>query len=487
MGSRRRAHPPHGPPRPARLSPSLLTQVAPRVKDVRTSSIACGVGNVLGNKGAVGVSLSVDALRLLFINSHLAAHDEHIERRNADYQRIFTGLFSASATTGNVAVPATPGTAASSGASTPRQAESPQRGSSPRLDELAGLSQQQLAANPSLARMSRLAHVSSMSQLPQPAAFNATSFASQPSSARDPPPSPPPAAAGAGGAVEGGGSLSTSSVPPGGVGVAPPAALVPPPLVVGPQQSALPLHDVVFWSGDLNYRINGADAAIRQLLTSDMIEVCVWGGGSRFVFLLRAAGHTIDALRGAQRRAAGAPRQRPAPAADAQGQGVPGEARAAAFRGTGQRGFSGAGTAQRAHTRSPCRAFTSKRYTSRPPSSTSRVPTSTAPSASRRGATACCTRRTPRSRRASSSPPTTSKWMDAVDGWMHGCLAHGVRTGRGGASKACSRDVRLRRAVPSLMDSDHRAVVAGFDVVFTPGLLTLPAGTSGPGSGCLVA
>ena len=54
--------------------------------------------------------------RLLLVNCHLAAHDEFVDRRNADYHRICAGLFSAppaataaaAATAGQPPVPASP-------------------------------------------------------------------------------------------------------------------------------------------------------------------------------------------------------------------------------------------------------------------------------------------------------------------------------------------------------------------------------------------
>lgn len=50
-------------------SPLQLTRVL-------RSQVACGVANVLGNKGAVGFSLLVNGhVRLLLVNAHMAAHE----------------------------------------------------------------------------------------------------------------------------------------------------------------------------------------------------------------------------------------------------------------------------------------------------------------------------------------------------------------------------------------------------------------------------
>ena len=48
----------------------------------------CGLGNRLGNKGAVAVSLCVGGTSFLFLNCHLAANQRRTAQRNADYRRI---------------------------------------------------------------------------------------------------------------------------------------------------------------------------------------------------------------------------------------------------------------------------------------------------------------------------------------------------------------------------------------------------------------
>ena len=45
--------------------------------------MAMGLGNVLSNKGAVMVGFKFGISRMLFINCHLEAHDDGLERRNA--------------------------------------------------------------------------------------------------------------------------------------------------------------------------------------------------------------------------------------------------------------------------------------------------------------------------------------------------------------------------------------------------------------------
>ena len=60
--------------------------------------LACyaGIGNVLGNKGAVAVAATyLQKVSLLFINSHFAAHQDKVLQRQADFMRIRSGLFAA--------------------------------------------------------------------------------------------------------------------------------------------------------------------------------------------------------------------------------------------------------------------------------------------------------------------------------------------------------------------------------------------------------
>jgi hypothetical protein len=51
------------------------------VKEIRTVEVACGVGNILANKGAVGVLLRLKNKKTLaLINAHLAAHQTKVFR-----------------------------------------------------------------------------------------------------------------------------------------------------------------------------------------------------------------------------------------------------------------------------------------------------------------------------------------------------------------------------------------------------------------------
>ena len=106
-----------------------------RVHHVQTSSAACGIGGVMGNKGGLVAKLGIGCQTLCFVSCHLAAHTEHLERRNQDCQQI---LRDTSHRVGNrwldgaraPAAPASPHLPAPPRAS-PRPAANPPRQSSP--------------------------------------------------------------------------------------------------------------------------------------------------------------------------------------------------------------------------------------------------------------------------------------------------------------------------------------------------------------------
>ncbi|RUS21314.1 Endonuclease/exonuclease/phosphatase [Jimgerdemannia flammicorona] len=58
------------------------------VKKVETESIKTGFANMIGNKGAVAISLLFGTRSLLFINSHLTANQNKINERNQSVARI---------------------------------------------------------------------------------------------------------------------------------------------------------------------------------------------------------------------------------------------------------------------------------------------------------------------------------------------------------------------------------------------------------------
>lgn len=63
-----------------------------KIKGIQTLEVACGVGNVLTNKGAVCVLLKVRGKTIAFVNSHLAAHQKKVSERNSDYWRILDSI-----------------------------------------------------------------------------------------------------------------------------------------------------------------------------------------------------------------------------------------------------------------------------------------------------------------------------------------------------------------------------------------------------------
>jgi synaptojanin len=62
------------------------------IRDVNSNYIKTGMGNLVGNKGAVAVSYKYKEKSFLFIGCHLAAGHSATENRNRDFYRINTSL-----------------------------------------------------------------------------------------------------------------------------------------------------------------------------------------------------------------------------------------------------------------------------------------------------------------------------------------------------------------------------------------------------------
>lgn len=63
------------------------------VQGVQTIEVACGIGNVLSNKGAICMLLRLKGSKTLaLVNAHLAAHQHQVAARNADYHRIASSI-----------------------------------------------------------------------------------------------------------------------------------------------------------------------------------------------------------------------------------------------------------------------------------------------------------------------------------------------------------------------------------------------------------
>jgi Endonuclease/Exonuclease/phosphatase family 2/RhoGAP domain len=58
------------------------------VSGVQSGAVACGLANIVNNKGGVGVSFLVGDTSFLFVTAHFTAHIENVEARNADFFRI---------------------------------------------------------------------------------------------------------------------------------------------------------------------------------------------------------------------------------------------------------------------------------------------------------------------------------------------------------------------------------------------------------------
>eukprot|EP01086_Lenisia_limosa_P007993 TRINITY_DN2852_c0_g1_i2.p1 TRINITY_DN2852_c0_g1~~TRINITY_DN2852_c0_g1_i2.p1 ORF type:complete len:552 (+),score=150.53 TRINITY_DN2852_c0_g1_i2:50-1705(+) len=75
-----------------RMHIAIKKELFPLVSNVQASSEATGVGRVVHNKGGVAVSFKICETSFLFVNSHLAAHQERIDDRNRDYFEILKGI-----------------------------------------------------------------------------------------------------------------------------------------------------------------------------------------------------------------------------------------------------------------------------------------------------------------------------------------------------------------------------------------------------------
>lgn len=71
--------------------------IVPLLRNVRSSAVATGLslgapGTTLGNKGGVGISFNLGATSCIFVNSHLAAHQNNVRERNEHFFQISSEL-----------------------------------------------------------------------------------------------------------------------------------------------------------------------------------------------------------------------------------------------------------------------------------------------------------------------------------------------------------------------------------------------------------
>lgn len=62
------------------------------VSEVQSAVVACGIGNTLGNKGAVGVSFKIANSRVVLVGCHLQAHEHELTTRNSQLHKIYNDL-----------------------------------------------------------------------------------------------------------------------------------------------------------------------------------------------------------------------------------------------------------------------------------------------------------------------------------------------------------------------------------------------------------
>ncbi|XP_071521697.1 inositol polyphosphate 5-phosphatase OCRL [Panulirus ornatus] len=59
------------------------------VRNIAIDTVGTGIMNKMGNKGAVSIRLDLHSTSICFVNAHLAAHQDELDRRNEDHDCIF--------------------------------------------------------------------------------------------------------------------------------------------------------------------------------------------------------------------------------------------------------------------------------------------------------------------------------------------------------------------------------------------------------------
>ena len=69
-----------------------LSDIIDDIKNVQVGQIGVGILGYIGNKGAVAVRLKLNESTICFVCTHLAAHQNEIEKRNRHYRLIMNNL-----------------------------------------------------------------------------------------------------------------------------------------------------------------------------------------------------------------------------------------------------------------------------------------------------------------------------------------------------------------------------------------------------------
>ncbi|KAJ1434178.1 Endonuclease/exonuclease/phosphatase [Ochromonadaceae sp. CCMP2298] len=67
-------------------------KLSKQIEGIQVIDVACGVGNVLTNKGAICVAVRMRGKTFAVVNCHFAAHQSQVSERNADFRRVLEAI-----------------------------------------------------------------------------------------------------------------------------------------------------------------------------------------------------------------------------------------------------------------------------------------------------------------------------------------------------------------------------------------------------------